>query len=142
MAFRRRKGSDKGFSEPRTVSSLTAVRGELLDYDRSNEVLVAATASSTPETLAGVTVAAIASSDTSAQVQEIVAGDEFIADTTNNSSASHNYHRMILTNSTTVNNTGTDDTTDNAVVMQIAPVGAAADKKIICRFVTIQDRAA
>lgn len=142
MTFVRRKGSDKGFSEPRTVSSLTAARGVLLDYDRSNEVLIAATSSSTPETLAGVSVAAITSADTSAQVQELVDGDEFIADTTNNSSASHNYHRMVLTDAATVNNTGTDDTTDNAVVMQIAPVGAASAKKILCRLVRVQDRAA
>lgn len=142
MTFKRVKGSDKGFSEPRTVSSLTSVAGALLDYDRSSEILVAATASSTIETLAGVSVGAIASADTTAQIQELVDGDEFIADTTNNSSASHNYHRMILTDSVTVNNTGTDDTTDNAVVMQIAPVGAASAKKILCRIVRVQDRAA
>ena len=141
MSFERRKGSDKGFSEPRTVSSLTAVRGELLDYDRTNEILIAATVSSTPESLAGVTVKAVASTDTIAQIQEIVTGDEYIVNTTNNTSANHNYHRMVLTNSVEVNNTGTDDTTDNAVVMQIAPVGAASEKKILCRFVTIQDRA-
>lgn len=142
MAFKRVKGSDKGFSEPRTVSSLTGSIGELVDYDRSSEVLAEASASSTIESLAGVLVSAVASSDTTAQVQEIVDGDEYIADVTNNSSASHNYHRMILTNSLVVNNTGTDDTTDNAVFMQIAPVGAAADKKILGRFVRVQDRAA
>ena len=142
MAFKRVKGGDKGFSEPRTVSSLTGSIGELVDYDRSSEVLAEASASSTIESLAGVLVSAVVSTDTSAQVQEIVDGDEYIADTTNNSSASHNYHRMILTDSLTVNNTGTDDTTDNAVVMQIAPVGAASAKKILCRFVRVQDRAA
>lgn len=142
MAFKRVKGSDKGFSEPRTVSSLTGSVGELVDYDRTNEVLAEATSSSTPESLAGVLVSAVASTDTSAQVQEIVDGDEYIADTTNNSSAAHNYHRMVLTDSLTVNNTGTDDTTDNAVFMQIAPVGAAANKKILGRFVRVQDRAA
>lgn len=142
MAFKRVKGGDRGFSEPRTTASLTGSVGELVDYDRSSEKLAEATASSTVESLAGVLVSAVASADTSAQVQEIVDGDEYIADTTNNSSASHNYHRMILTDSLTVNNTGTDDTTDNAVFMQIAPVGAAGDKKILGRFVRVQDRAA
>ena len=141
MSFLRRKGSDKGFSEPRTVASLTSVRGALLDYDRAAETLVAATSSSTPESLAGISVKAIASTDTTAQVQEIVAGDEFIADTTNNSDSAHNYHRMLLTDSVTVNNTASDDTTDAAVVMQIAPVGAASEKKILCRLVRVQDRA-
>ena len=143
MAFRRVKGGDKGFSEPRTTSSLTGSVGELVDYDRSSEVLAEATASSTPETLAGVLVAAVASADTTAQVQEICDGDEYIADTTNNSAAADNYHRMILTDSLTVNNeVAGDNTTDNAVFMQIAPVGAAADKKILGRFVRVQDRAA
>ena len=141
MAFKRVKGSDKGFSEPRTVSSLTAVINELLDYDRANEVLVAATSSSTVESLAGISVKAIASADTTAQVQEIVDGDEYVVDTTNNSNSAHNYHRMVLTNSTTVNNTGTDSTADTAVFMQVAPIGAASGKKIIGRFVRVQDRA-
>jgi len=140
MAFKRVKGSDKGFSEPRTVSSLTAVINELLDYDRANEVLIAATSSSTIESLAGVSVKAIASGDTTAQVQEIVDGDEYVVDTTNNSDSAHNYHRMVLTDSTTVNNTGTDSTADTAVFMQVAPIGAASEKKIIGRFVRVQDR--
>ena len=140
MAFKRVKGSDKGFSEPRTVSSLTAVINELLDYDRANEVLIAATSSSTIESLAGVSVKAIASGDTTAQVKEIVDGDEYVVDTTNNSDSAHNYHRMVLTNSTTVNNTGTDSTADTAVFMQVAPIGAASEKKIIGRFVRVQDR--
>lgn len=141
MSFKRRKGSDKGFSEPRTVSSLTAAINTIADYDRTNEVLIAATSSSTPESIAGVFVKAVTSSDTEAQVQEIVDGDEYIADTVNNSNANHNYHRMVLTDAATVNNTGTDDTTDNAVIMQLAPVGAASEKKILCRFVRVQDRA-
>ena len=139
--FLRRKGSDKGFSEPRAVSSLTSVRGALLDYDRANEVLVAATSSSTIESLAGISVKAIVSADTTAQVQEIVDGDEFIADTTNETATTDNFQRMVLTDSVTVNNTHTDSTADTAVVMQIAPVGAAAAKKILCRLVRVQDRA-
>lgn len=142
MAFKRVKGGDKGFSEPRTVSSLTGTVGELVDYDRTNEILAEATSSSTPESLAGVLVSAVTSADTSAQVQEICDGDEYIADVTNNSNSAHNYHRMVLTDSLTVNNTGTDDTTDAAVFMQIAPVGATTDKKILGRFVRVQDRAA
>jgi hypothetical protein len=141
MSFLRRKGSDKGFSEPRTVSSLTAAIHTVADYDRGNEVLIAATSSSTPESIAGVFVKAVVSADTTAQVQEIVDGDEYIADMTNNTNANHNYHRMLLTDSATVNNTGTDDTTDAAVVMQIAPVGAASAKKALVRFVRVQDRA-
>jgi len=142
VSFKRTKGNlERGFSEPQAVSSLTSARDAVLAYDRANEVLVAATSSTSAEDVAGVSVAAIASADTTAQVQEIADGDEYIADTTNNSNASHNMHRMVLTDSVTVNNTGTDSTSDAAIVQQIAPVGAAADKKILCRFIRNQDRA-
>ena len=141
MVFARRKGGDRGFSEPQAVSSLTAVRGELLAYDRANEVLVAATSSTTIEDVAGVAVKAIASADTTAQVQKVEDQDEYVADTTNNSNSAHNMHRMLLTDGVTVNNTATDDTTDAAIIQQISPVGAAADKKILCRIVRVQDRA-
>ena len=141
MAFQRRKGSDRGFSR-RTISALALAVGDLVAYDRANEIVIKATASSTVEELAGVVVEATTTADTSVLLQEITDGDEFVADTANNSNSAHNYHRMILTDHDTVNNTGTDDTTDAAVVMQIAPVGAAADKKILCRFVRVQDRAA
>lgn len=141
MAFKRTKGSDKGFSEPRAVSSLTAVIDSIAAYDRANEVLVAATSSTSIEDIAGVFVKAVAAADTEAQVQEIVDGDEYIADTTNNTNTAHNYHRMVLTSATEVNNTGTDSTSDAAVIMQIAPIGAASAKKILCRFVRVQDRA-
>lgn len=142
MAFSRVKGGDQGFSEPYVCSSLTGSIGELVDFDRSSEVLAEATASSTIESLCGVLVSAVTTADTSAQVQEITDGDEYIADTTNESSTGHNMHRMLLTDSLTVNNAASDDTTDNAVFMQISPVGAASDKKILGRFVRVQDRAA
>jgi len=141
MAFKRVKGGDRGFSEPRTVSSLTGTIGELVDYDRGSEILAEATSSSTVESLAGVLVSAVVAADTSAQIQEIQDGDEYIADCTNNSDVAHNYHRMVLTDSLTVNNGASDDTTDAAVFMQIAPVGAASQKKILGRFVRVQDRA-
>ena len=141
MSFERRKGSDKGFSEPRAISSITVVRGDLMAYDRANEVLILATSSTSMEDVAGVAVKAQTTADTSMQVQEIVDGDEYELNLTNNSSTAHNYHRMVLTDENEVNNTGTDSTSDAAIVMQIAPVGAAADKKALVRFVTRQDRA-
>lgn len=61
-----------------------------------------------------------------------IKGDFVLADTTNNTSITHNYQRMILTNSQTVNNTGTDSAV--GVVEQVAVVGAASDKKILCRI--------
>lgn len=139
--FNRVKGSDRGFAR-RDCSSVAFAIGDLAVYDRSNEVVIKATNTSTPEDIAGVVVEATTTADTSVLLQEVVAGDEYVVDTTNNSSASHNYHRMVLTDENAANNTGTDDTTDAALFMQLYPVGAAASKKIRGRFVTSQDRAA
>lgn len=139
--FNRVKGGDQGFTR-RDISSLAFAVGDLAAYDRSNEVVVKATSSTTPEDLAGVVVEATTTADTSVLLQEIQDGDEYVVDVTNNSSTAHNYHRMVLTDENAVNNTGTDDTTDAAVFMQLYPVGAASDKKIRGRFVTRQDRAA
>ncbi len=140
MPFARSRGGNRGFRRY-TISSVAFAIGDLAAYDRSNAVVVKATSSTSVEDIIGVCVEATTTADTSVLVQELEEGDEFVANTTNNSSATHNYQRMILTDAATVNNTGTDSTNDAAVVVQMAPVGAASAKKIACRFVRIQDRA-
>lgn len=139
MAFKRKRGGNDGFQRYDT-SSLAVTVGDLLAFDRTNEVAIKATATSSMEDIVGVAVETIASAATSVLVQRIGADDEYEVATTNNSAA-NNYQRMILTDEATVNNTGTDSTSDAAVVMQISTVGAAADKKILVRLVTKQDRA-
>jgi hypothetical protein len=42
---------------------------------------------------------------------------------------------MVLTNAAEVNNTGTTSAT--GIVQQVEPYGAASDKKIIGRFITL-----
>lgn len=138
--FERVKGGDRGYSKG-TISSITVVAGDLLAKDRSNEVLILATSSSSIEDLAGVAVEARTTADTEVLYQEIQEGDEYVVPVTNNSSSSHRYHRMVLTDENEVNNTGTDSTSDAAVFEQLYPVGAAADKKIRGKFVRIVDRA-
>ncbi len=83
----------------------------------------------------GVATESISAEDALTQmgVLQVFENDTYVADTTNNSNPAHTNQRMLLTDSATVNNTGTDDA--NGVVEQMAVVGAAADKKIIVRFV-------
>ena len=138
--FSRVKGSDRGFDRF-DISSLALAIGDLVAFDRANNVVIKATSSTSIEDLAGVVVEATSTSDTSVLVQRIVDGDEYVVNTTNNSTAASNYERMVLTDENEVNNTGTDSTSDAAVFMQPSPVGAAGDKKIRGRFVTRQDRA-
>jgi len=85
----------------------------------------------------GICNQTIAEADALTRVSYIVPSDEdtFIIDTTNNSDADHNGQQMVLTDATTANNTGTTDT--DGIVVQVEPYGAAADKKIICKFVTL-----
>lgn len=137
--FERVSGSDRGFKRY-TISSLALAVGDLVAFDRSAGTVIKATSSTSAEDIAGVVVEATTTANTSVLVQTVNELDEFVAPTTNNSNSTHNYQRMVLTDENEVNNTGTDSTSDAAVVMQIAPVGAAADKKIRCRIVRVQDR--
>jgi len=75
--------------------------------------------------------------DAKLRVPYIVLSDEdtFIFATTNNTNVAHNGQAMILTDSTEVNNTGTTSAT--GIVQQVEPYGAAADKLIIGKFLTL-----
>lgn len=98
---------------------------------------VDADSGTTTADLLGVCNQTIAAADALTKVLYIVPSDEdtFIFSTANNSDATHNGQAMILSNATTVNNTGT--TSAVGIVMQIEPYGAAADKKIIGKFLTL-----
>lgn len=87
--------------------------------------------------LLGVCNETIAAADAKTRVSYIVPSDEdtFIFPTTNNSDATHNGQAMVLTDETEVNNTGTTSAT--GIVQQVEPFGAAADKLIIGRFLTL-----
>ena len=98
---------------------------------------VNASAGTTSADLLGVCNENIAAAEAKTRVLYIVPSDEdtFIFPVTNNSDAAHNGQAMVLTNATTVNNTGTTSAT--GIVQQVEPYGAAADKKIIGRFITL-----
>lgn len=115
-------------------ASGTATTSGLL-YDLVSGLLVAASSSSTRATLAGVANQSIAAGDalTQCPVFDLFDNDIWIADSTNNSDAGHNGQDMILgANAGVVNNTGT--TSAVGVVKQVGVYGAAADKKILVKF--------
>lgn len=98
-------------------------------------VVIPATSSTVRSEIVGVCNQTIAAAEglTQVPVIEIFGNDTFVVDCTNNSDAADNGQRMILTDSLTVNNTGTDSA--SGVVEQVEPYGAAADKKILVKFV-------
>jgi len=99
---------------------------------------VPATSSTVRADLLCVCNQTIAAADALTQVLYIVPTTEdlYVFTTTNNTDATHNGQAMVLgANSTTVNNTGTTSAT--GIVQQVGVVGAAADKTIIGRFITL-----
>lgn len=99
---------------------------------------VPATSSTVRADLLGVCNQTIAAAEALTQVPYIVPSDEdlYIFSTTNNSDPTHNGQAMILgADSTTVNNTGTTSAT--GIIQQVDVFGAAADKLIIGKFLTL-----
>lgn len=116
------------------ATSQAFTKGEVIQKGVAG-VDIPATSSTTRSQVIGISADSITVGDNLAQgfVLEIFENDIFIADTTNNSNAAHTNQRMVLTDSLVVNNTGTDDA--NGIVQQVGVFGAAADKKILVKFV-------
>ena len=118
-------------------ASATATTQNYL-YDLVGGLLVAASSSSTRATIAGVANQTTVSADALTQVPILALheGDVYLVDSTNNSDETHNGQDMILgANAYTVNNTGT--TSAVGIVKQVGTFGAAADKKILVRFLVV-----
>lgn len=117
------------------ASATVITNGYVLDLTSGLAVL--ASSSSTRATICGVANGSISAADALTQVStiEFFKNDVWIADSTNNSDATHNGQDMILgANAGTVNNTGTTSTV--GVVKQVGVYGAAADKKILVKFIS------
>jgi hypothetical protein len=115
-------------------ASVVTTKGNIMDL--TTGLAVDATSSSTTKTICGVCNQTIAAAEALTIVPVIVPGkdDTFIVDSTNNSDATHNGQDMIIgANAHTINNTGT--TSAVGVVRQVGVYGAAADKKIIVKFI-------
>ena len=118
-------------------ASGTATTSGLL-YDLTAGLLVAATASSTRDTIVGVANLTSTAGDalTQALCIDLDPEDVWVADSTNNSNTAHNGQAMIIgANAGLVNNTGT--TSAVGVVVQVGTFGATTDKKILVRFITV-----
>jgi len=123
-------------AEATKASGTVTVLGEILRT--ISGLAVVGTSATTRATILGVCNESISAEDAKTRVSYIVPTDEdtFIFTTTNNTNASHNGQAMVVgANSTTINNTGTTSAT--GVVQQVEPFGAAADKLIIGRFLTL-----
>jgi len=114
--------------------NVVTTKGNIMDLTAG--LAVDASASSTRATIVGVCNQTIAAAEALTIVPVIIPGDDdiFVVDSTNNSDATHNGQDMIIgANAHTINNTGT--TSAVGVVKQVGVYGAAADKKILVKFI-------
>ncbi len=125
----------------RELKTLNKAASTVLSKDTilmiTDGLAVPATSSTVVEDLGGICNQDISAADALEQVPviSIDSQDTFIINTTNNSDATHNNQVMVLTDESTVDNTGTTSAT--GIIVQVEPYGAAADKKIVARFVTL-----
>jgi hypothetical protein len=130
------KNPTRSISLQNKATGTVTTSGNVLDLTAG--LAVAATASSTRDTIVGVSNQTISAADALTQVPvfDLFDQDVWIADSTNNSDPLHNGQAMILgANAGVVNNTGT--TSAVGVVTQVGVKGAAADKKILVKFIVI-----
>jgi 2-methylcitrate dehydratase PrpD len=130
------KNPTRSLKEVPKGTSTVIVKGRLLVW--ASGLAVEAAAGATVATMIGVANQDISAADSLAVVPviELFQNDVWIADSTNNSNATHNGQEMVIgANGGIVNNTGTTDTA--GVVQQVGVYGAAADKKILVRFLTL-----
>lgn len=130
------KNPTRSLKEVPKGTSVVSVKGRLLVW--ASGLAVEAAAGATVATMIGVCNQDISAADALAIVPviELFPNDVWIADSTNNSNAAHNGQEMIIgANGGLVNNTGTTDTA--GVVQQVGVYGAAADKKILVRFLSL-----
>jgi len=132
FTLRKSQGTDD--VEEWTISSETVSVGDLLMWTAGTATATVATASAESFDRVGVAIESATTSDTTVKVIICNLNQTWEVETANNSSSSDNGDAMILTDKNTVNNTGTNSTASEALVIQLQPVGAAADKKILVRF--------
>lgn len=116
------------------ATATVITNGYVVVWDTGLAVL--GTSAATRATIIGVANGSVAAADAQAfcSVIEPFEKDVWLVDSTNNSNAAHNGQDMILgANAGIVNNTGT--TSAVGVVKQVGVYGAAADKKILVRFI-------
>jgi len=125
--------NDYRFKAP--ISSITVVKNDLLELVSGATTWALCTSSSNHFTKKAIALQAATTADTSVECVMATLHDVYKAETANNSAAADNGDMMVLTDANTVNNTGTNSTAQVGVVVQLAPVGAAASKEILCQFV-------
>lgn len=113
---------------PITSNAVTA--GDMLELDVGAANWTDADSGTQNWQLKAVATETVASTATVVLCQLVALGQVWACETVNDSASADNGDRMLLTDTNTVNNTGTDNTSEEAVVIQLTPMGTAADDRI------------
>jgi len=119
-------------------ASTTITAGMLLAFDRTNDGVIPATATSTTLSICGIATSAVTTGGGETAIVKGVPVDQavfVVADCTNNTAANQLYQRHILTDANTIANTSTDITINTGIFLALGMVGAASNKKLYGYFI-------
>lgn len=138
MSFKLVGGMPDSFSFEAPVTAGTAIaEGQALAIN--GNVVERVTASSTIHTLLAVARDTITTAATTIRCSLVCPGMIFQADTKSNTHATNQtLQSCIFDTSATLDNTGSDVTGPTGVALILGPIGAVADKKVLCEFTRLQ----
>lgn len=113
------------------TSETAMAKGNVVSWDIPNNALERGTSTMTVHSMYGVCYQTRVAGDTTVVVVPFSPGQIWEADATNDSATAQVGERAVLTDSATLNNTSSDVTGDTGVFRILAPVGAAADRKLL-----------
>ena len=112
-------------------ATLALQPGDLLEIDMGATAATVGDSSTVAASRKGVVANAVSTGLSNVTI--VNPSQVWEVDSANNSDRAHNEDLMVLSGTSTVNNSGTNS--QAGIVVQVAPVGAAADKKILVRFI-------
>lgn len=118
-----------------TTAGIAVTVGDCLELTAGSTTWAAVTAASANWTFKAVAQETVAAAATTLKAIFVTVNQTWVAESANASAAADNGDTMIFTDTNTINNTGANDATVNACFLQLAPSGAAADNRIIGKFV-------
>lgn len=130
-----------GTIEPYTVEGTVASGVAIAEGDAlviNGNVLERATSSSTIHTLMGIALETITTAATTIRFQPIVQGQIWEVESKNNTATTQRYESMIFEDHNSIDNTDTDVTGPTGVFLCLAPIGAAADKRLLGELTRLQ----
>lgn len=118
-----------------TTAGIAVTVGDCLELTAGSVNWAAVTAASANWTFKAIAQETVAAAATTLRAIFVTVNQTWVSETANASAAADNGDTMLFTDANTINNTGANDVTVSACFVQFQPSGAAADNRIIGKFV-------